>query len=82
MRCRRTFALQRTIDDLEVRAIVATDHDPDLGSPSAVEYRTDIGRLAGLLGPLGYTPAVRIRNGLRWCGSMASTRSSRAGRSA
>lgn len=45
-----TFALQRTIDDLEARAIVATDHDPDLGPPSAVEYRTDIARLSHLLG--------------------------------
>jgi hypothetical protein len=53
-----TFALQRTIDDLEARAIVAADRDPDLGPSSAVEYRTDIGRLAGLLGQLGH-PAVR-----------------------
>jgi hypothetical protein len=52
-----TFALQRTIDDLEARAIVATDHDPDLGPPSAVEYRTDIARLAELLGQLGHAPA-------------------------
>ena len=50
------FALQRTIDDLEARAIVATDHDPDLGPSSAVEYRADIGRLSGLLGQLGHTP--------------------------
>jgi hypothetical protein len=52
------FALQRTIDDLEARAIVATDRDPDRGPSSAVEYRADIGRLAGLLGQLGH-PAAR-----------------------
>lgn len=52
------FALQRTIDDLEARAIVAADRDPDLGPSSAVEYRADIERLAGLLGQLGH-PAVR-----------------------
>jgi hypothetical protein len=53
-----TFALQRTIDDLEARAIVAADRDPDLGPSSAAEYRADIGRLAGLLGQLGH-PAAR-----------------------
>jgi hypothetical protein len=52
-----TFALQRTIDDLEARAIVAADRDPDLGPSSAAEYRTDIGRLAGLLDQLGHTTA-------------------------
>ena len=52
-----TFALQRTIDDLEARALVATDQDPDLGPPSAAEYRADIDRLAGLLSQLG-RPAV------------------------
>jgi hypothetical protein len=52
------FALQRTIDDLEARAIVAADRDPDLGPSSAVEYRADIERLAGLLGQLGH-PAAR-----------------------
>jgi hypothetical protein len=52
------FALQRTIDDLEARAIVAADRDPDLGPSSAVEYRADVERLAGLLGQLGH-PAVR-----------------------
>jgi hypothetical protein len=51
------FALQRTIDDLEARAIVAADRDPDLGPSSAAEYRTDIGRLAGLLDQLGHTTA-------------------------
>jgi hypothetical protein len=52
------FALQRTIDDLEARAIVAADRDPDLGPSSAVEYRADIERLAGLLSQLGH-PAAR-----------------------
>jgi hypothetical protein len=52
-----TFALQRTIDDLEARAIVATDRDPDRGPSSAVEYRADIDRLAGLLGQLGHPVA-------------------------
>jgi hypothetical protein len=52
------FALQRTIDDLEARAIVAADRDPDLGPSSAAEYRADIDRLAGLLGQLGH-PAAR-----------------------
>jgi hypothetical protein len=33
-----TFALQRTIDGLEARALIATDHDPDLGPPSAVVW--------------------------------------------
>jgi hypothetical protein len=51
-----TFALQRTIDDLEARALIATDHDPNLGPPSAVEYRADIDRLAELSGQLGHTP--------------------------
>ena len=53
-----TFALRRTIDDLEARAIVAADRDADLGPSLAAEYRVDIGRLAGLLGQLGH-PAVR-----------------------
>ncbi len=53
-----TFALQRTIDDLEARAIVAADRDADLGPSSAAEYRTDIGLLVGLLGQLGH-PAAR-----------------------
>jgi hypothetical protein len=44
-----TFAPQRTIDDLEARALIATDHEPDLGPPNAAEYRTDIGRLSGML---------------------------------
>jgi hypothetical protein len=52
-----TFALQRTIDDLEARAIVAADRDPDLGPSSAAEYRADIDRLAGLLSQLGHTAA-------------------------
>jgi hypothetical protein len=52
-----TFALQRTIDDLEARAIVAADRDVDLGPSSAAEYRADIDRLAGLLGQLGHTAA-------------------------
>ena len=52
-----TFALQRTIDDLEARALVATDRDPHLGPSSAAEYRTDIGHLSGLLGQLGHTAA-------------------------
>ena len=52
-----TFALQRTIDDLEARALVATDQDPHLGPSSAAEYRTDIGHLTGLLGQLGHTAA-------------------------
>ena len=51
------FALQRTIDDLEARALIATEHDPDLGPASAAEYRADIGRLAELAGQLGHTPA-------------------------
>jgi hypothetical protein len=51
-----TFALQRTVDDLEARALVAVDRDVDLGPSSATEYRDDIGRLAGLLGQLGATP--------------------------
>jgi hypothetical protein len=51
-----TFALQRTVDDLEARAIVAVDRDVDLGPSSAAEYRDDIGRLAGLLGQLGAAP--------------------------
>jgi hypothetical protein len=51
-----TFALQRTVDDLEARALVAVDRDPTLGPASAAEYRDDIGRLSGLLGQLGATP--------------------------
>ena len=50
-----TFALQRTIDDLEARAIVAADRDGGLGPSYAAEYRADIDRLAGLLGQLGHT---------------------------
>jgi hypothetical protein len=52
-----TFALQRTIADLEARAIVVADRDVDLGPSSAAEYRTDIDRLAGLLGKLGHSAA-------------------------
>jgi hypothetical protein len=52
-----TFALQRTIDDLEARAIVAAYRDVDLGPSSAAEYRADIDRLAGLLCQLGHRPA-------------------------
>ena len=51
------FALQRTIDDLEARALVAARQDPHLGPASAGEYRTDIGHLSGLLGQLGHTAA-------------------------
>lgn len=63
------FALQRTIDDLEARAIVAIDRDVELGPPSAAEYRADIGRLAGLLGQLGH-PGARPdpeRAAIVWC---------------
>jgi hypothetical protein len=52
-----TFALQRTIDDLEARALIATEHDTDLGPASAAEYRADIGRLTELSGQLGHAPA-------------------------
>ena len=52
-----TFALQRTIDDLEARALVAARQDPHLGPASAAEYRTDIEHLAGLLGQIGHTAA-------------------------
>ena len=48
------FALQRTIDDLEARALVAAQHDPDLGVASAGEYRIDGLRLAGMLRQLGH----------------------------
>jgi hypothetical protein len=51
-----TFALQRTVDDLEARALVAIDRDKALGPASAAEYREDIGQLAGLLGQLGHQP--------------------------
>ena len=51
------FALQRTIDDLEARALIAARQDPHLGPASAGEYRTDIGHLSGLLGQLGHTAA-------------------------
>jgi hypothetical protein len=63
------FALQRTIDDLEARAIIAIDRDVELGPPSAAEYRADIGRLAGMLGQLGH-PASRPvpeRAAVVWC---------------
>jgi hypothetical protein len=52
-----TFALQRTIDDLEARAIVAADRDVDLGPSSADEYRADSHRLSRLLRQLGHTAA-------------------------
>ena len=52
-----TFALQRTIDDLEARALIATEHDPDLGPASAADYRTDIARLTKLAGQLGHCAA-------------------------
>ena len=51
------FALQRTIDDLEARALVAARQDPHLGPASAGEYRTDIAHLSGLLGQLDHTAA-------------------------
>jgi hypothetical protein len=43
------YALLRTIDDLEARAVVAEHHDPDLGPVSATAYRTDIRRLQTVL---------------------------------
>ena len=43
------YALQRTIDDLEARAIVAEHHDPEIGPISACEYRADILRLRQVL---------------------------------
>lgn len=43
------FALKSAIDNLEARAIIAEHHDTDLGPLSAVEYRSDIPRLARLL---------------------------------
>ena len=43
------YALLRTIDDLEARAIVAEHHDPEIGPISAREYRADILRLRQVL---------------------------------
>lgn len=43
------YALLRTVDDLEARAVIAEHHDPDLGAVSATEYRTDIRRLQTIL---------------------------------
>lgn len=50
------YALQRTIDDLEARAIVAAHHDPALGPASAAGYRVDIRRLTGVLDQLAAQP--------------------------
>lgn len=66
------YALQRTIDDLAARAIVAEHHDPELGPPSAQEYRADIRRLRGVLdqiapdtrGPDPEQAAVRWLDGI------------------
>lgn len=38
-------ALLQAVDDLEARAIIAEQHDPELGAVSAAEYRTDAHRL-------------------------------------
>lgn len=46
------YALLRTIDDLEARAIVAEYYDPEIGAASAVEYRDDIRRLQTVLGQI------------------------------
>ena len=46
------WALLRTVDDLEARAIIADHHDPHIGPESAVEYRSDIVRLRTVLDQL------------------------------
>lgn len=74
------FALQRTIDDLAARALVAERHGDDmqLGEDSANEYQADIGRLMVLLSQLdGFE--VREpdpeRDPLAWLGGLYAIRS-------
>ncbi len=52
------YAIQRTMDDLEARAIVAEHHDPELGPTSARDYRADIARLRSVLGQI--SPDIRL----------------------
>ncbi len=62
------YALQRTMDDLEARAIVAEHHDPELGPASAAEYRADIQRLRGVLDQIspGIRPPDPEQAAVRW----------------
>lgn len=48
-----TVALERSIDDLELRAMVSERHDEHLGVQSAEDYRSDIYRLNQVLKVLG-----------------------------
>lgn len=62
------YALQRTMDDLEARAIVAEHHDAELGPASAAEYRSDIRRLRGVLDQVspGVRPPDPEQAAVRW----------------
>ncbi len=51
------YAIQRTMDDLEARAIVAEHHDPELGPTSARDYRAEIPRLRSVLDQI--SPDIR-----------------------
>ncbi len=47
------YAVQHTCDDLEARAIVAEERDPERGPVSALEYRSHIRRLRQVTDQLG-----------------------------
>lgn len=53
-----TVALERSIDDLELRAMISERHDEHLGIESAEGYRSDIRRLNDVLHHLGVNPRV------------------------
>lgn len=62
------YAAQRTMGDLEARAIVAERRDPELGPLSAGEYHADIRRLREILNqiPAAIRPADPEQTPLRW----------------
>ena len=62
------FAIKRTIDDLELRARVARQADPDKGLEAALGYREDVERLQRLLPQLGVsrTHPDPDREAVRW----------------
>ncbi len=62
------YAIQITMDDLDVRAIIAEHHDLRIGAVSAGEYRSDIRRLRRILDKIspGIRPPDPEQAAVRW----------------